>query len=139
MTTSIFTDKSHTPSDQDLASVLGRSKMHWDGIKEYCSDRYGPLTSNWNFPGAKYGWSHRLIQKKRTILYMIPNLKCFDVAFVLGERAAQDALSSDIPQSIKKLIREAKKYVEGIGIRFEIRTKKDVEIVKKLAEIKMMK
>lgn len=139
MITSIFTDKSHIPNDQDLASVLGRSKMHWDGIKEYFSDHYEPLTSNWNFPGAKYGWSHRLIQKKRTILYMIPNLKCFDVAFVLGERAAQTALASDIPHSIKKLIRGAKKYVEGRGIRFEIRTKKDVEIVKKLAEIKMMK
>ena len=70
---------------------------------------------------------------------MIPKPKCFDVAFVLGERAAQSALASDIPHSIKKLIRGAKKYVEGIGIRFEIRTKKDIEVVKKLAEIKMMK
>lgn len=139
MTTSVFTDKSRRPNDQDLASVLGRSKTHWDGIKEYLSDRYQPLTSNWNFPGAKYGWSHRLIHKKRTVLYMIPNLKCFDVAFVLGERAAQTALASDVPRSTKDLIRGAKKYVEGRGIRFPIRTKQDVETVKRLAEIKMMK
>ncbi len=139
MTTSVFTDKNHIPNDQDLTSVLGRSKTHWDGIKKHFSDHYEPLASNWNFPGAKYGWSHRLIQKKRTILYMIPKLKCFDVAFVFGERAAQNALASNIPHSFKNLIRGAKKYVEGIGIRFEIRTKKDVEIVKKLAEIKMMK
>jgi len=80
-----------------------------------------------------------MIQKKRTILYMIPNSKHFLVAFVLGEKAVERALAGDLPDSIKKLIRSAQKYVEGRGIRFEVRTKKDVEIVKQLAEIKMMK
>ena len=139
MATSIFDDKNHVPSDDDLASVLGRSKMHWDRVKECLADQYAPLTGNWNFPGAKYGWSHRLIQKKRTILYMVPNRRHFLVAFVLGEKAVQKALASDLPDLIKKLIRTAQKYVEGRGVRFEVRTKKDVEIVRKLAEIKMMK
>ena len=70
---------------------------------------------------------------------MIPNSKHFLVAFVLGEKAVERALAGDLPDSIKKLIRSAQKYVEGRGIRFEVRTKKDVEIVKQLAEIKMMK
>ena len=33
MATSIFDDKSHIPNDDDLASVLGRSKMHWDELE----------------------------------------------------------------------------------------------------------
>ena len=35
------------------------------------------------------------------------------------------------------MIDEAKKYAEGRGIRIEIRKKKDLEITKKLAAIKM--
>jgi len=54
MATSIFDDKSHNPNDSDLISVLGRSKMHWDGVREYLADQYAPLTDGWSFPGVKY-------------------------------------------------------------------------------------
>jgi len=139
MAMSIFDDKSHIPSENDLTSVLGRAKLHWDGVKEHLAGRYAPLTYSWNFPGAKYGWSYRLIQKKRTILYMIPHRNHFAADFVLGEKAVQRALAGDLPDPIKNLMLSAKKYVEGRGVRCEVRTKKDVEIVKKLADIKMMK
>ena len=32
----------------------------------------GPVTEDWSFSGAKYGWILRLKRKKRVVLYLIP-------------------------------------------------------------------
>ncbi len=137
MAMSVFDDKNHMPTDDDLAFVLGRSKAHWDALHEYLADRYMPLTHKWGFPGAKHGWSCRLIQQKRTILVLIPDRKYFHVSFALREPALETALSSDLEDSVKQAIRDAPVYAEGRGVRIDVRTKMDAAIVKKLADIKM--
>jgi hypothetical protein len=58
-------------------------------------------------------------------------------AFVFGEKAVTAAEQSTLPESILDMIRNARKYAEGRGIRFEVRGQEDVENVKKLIEIKM--
>jgi hypothetical protein len=78
-----------------------------------------------------------LKQKKRTVLYMTPYRKHFLVGVVLGGKAIKAARASDLPAEVMKIIEEAKKYAEGTGVRLEIRNKKDLEAVKKLAAIKM--
>jgi len=47
------------------------------------------------------------------------------------------AHDSPLPGSILTVIDEAKKYAEGRAVRIEIKNKKDLEITKKLAAIKM--
>ena len=55
----------------------------------------------------------------------------------MGERAVKAAHDSCLPDSVLTVIDEAPKYAEGRGIRIEVRNKKDREIVKELAAIKM--
>lgn len=73
----------------------------------------------------------------RTILYMTPRRRHFLVGFALGEKAVAAARRSDLPASTLALIAEARKYAEGRALRLEIRTKKDLEVAKRLAAIKM--
>ena len=61
----------------------------------------------------------------------------FLTGFVLGEKAVKAAHESDLPTSVLALIEGAPKYAEGRGFRIEIRTKKDLEVTKKLAAMKM--
>jgi hypothetical protein len=42
-----------------------------------------------------------------------------------------------LPVSVLKIIDNAKKYVEGRGVRLEVRSAEDVRNVEKLAAIKM--
>jgi len=44
---------------------------------------------------------------------------------------------SDLPQNIKTTLKNAKKYMEGRGLSIEVKSSKEVEIVKKLVEIKV--
>ena len=137
MALSALDDKSKTPQDGDLVEVLGRAKQRWDELRALASLRYEPLTEHWSFSGKQYGWSLGLKRKKRTVLYLIPCKRHFLVAFVLGEKAVKAARQSDLPAAVVKSINTAKKYVEGRGVRLEVRTKKDLAPVEKLAAIKM--
>jgi hypothetical protein len=137
MALSAFDDKSKAPGVADLEKVLGRSSAHWLNLVEHAASEYPPLEELWNFAGAKWGWSLRLKQKKRTILYMTPCKNHFLVGFVLGEKAVKVAHAEGLPDAILDAIDQAPKYAEGRAIRIEVRNKKDFENVKKLAAVKM--
>jgi hypothetical protein len=137
MALSAFDNKSKAPRAADLKRVLGRTSVHWDSLRAHIASGYAPLDETWNFSGAAWGWSLRLKQKKRTVLYMTPCKGHFLVGFVLGDKAVKAAHDSTLPDSVLAVIDGAKKYAEGRGVRLEIRKRKDLDSVKKLAAIKM--
>jgi hypothetical protein len=132
-----FADKSQEPQAAELHEVLGRSGARWDELVAFLESEFAPLTVSWGFPGAKWGWSLRLKQRKRTVLYMTPCERHFLVGFALGKKAVQAARAVPLDKSVLALIGAAPKYAEGRGVRLEVRTKSDVESVKQLAVVKM--
>lgn len=137
MALSALDDKSREPDDDLLADVLGKSKGLWDAILAHLAEEYPGVQSEWISAGAKYGWSLRPKYKKRTILYLIPGQDCFTVSFALGEKAVAAAEESSLPEDVLAAIRSARPYVEGRGVRIEVKRRTDVETVKTLVAIKM--
>lgn len=137
MALSAFEDRSSEPQAAHLQTVLGRSGRLWGQLVAHVETEFAPAAASWNYAGAKWGWSLRLKQKKRTVLYMTPCNRHFLVGMVFGEKAVAAARSSLLPGSIMALIDEAPRYAEGRGFRVEVRLKKDLEAVKELAAIKM--
>ena len=117
---SIFSDKAVLPSDQAVVAKLDLSYKYWSQIKEYVLERYLDGICEWNFPGKKYGWSFRIKDKRRAIIYFLPRDNYFKVAFVFGQKATDIILNSDISESIKNELAQARKYAEGRGIRIEV-------------------
>lgn len=137
MDTSIFTDKTEIPDDFLLSAALGDLFGVWMNIREYVFDVYPKATEEWNLPGQKYGWSYRIKDKKRAIIYLLPRDKFFLVAFVFGEKATKEALSGKISSEIKTTIESARVYAEGRGFRIEVKNKDIIEDIKKLIDIKL--
>lgn len=137
MALSAFDDKSREPQEADLRRVLGRSRARWDELVAAIGADYPPLDRSWVFSGARWGWSLRLRQKKRTILYLTPCERHFVVGFALGEKAVRAAHAVPLPPALLAAIDAAPSYAEGRGVRMEVRTKKDVEAVRQLAAVKM--
>ena len=137
MAFSAFDDKSHEPEASELQETLGRAGARWDELVTYIASEYAPLTTTWGFAGAKWGWSLRLTQKKRAVLYMTAQIRYFLVGFALGEKAVRAAHAIPLDESVLTLIDEAPKFAEGRGVRIEVRTKHDIETVKRLAAVKM--
>jgi hypothetical protein len=136
METNIFNNKTETPDNNLLREALGDLYTEWMEIRDYAFKVYPKSMEEWNFPGQKYGWSFRIKDKKRAIIYLLPRDKYFLVAFVFGEKATADALGSYITNDIKAIIESARVYAEGRGFRLEIRSREYIEAIKKLIDIK---
>jgi hypothetical protein len=68
---------------------------------------------------------------------MVPCPGYFVASFALGERACLATQRSGLPAPVLEIIQHAPKYPEGRGVRLEVRGKKDLANVEKLALIKM--
>jgi len=137
MAFSFFDDKEHQPEDSDLVEALAETQRYWDDLKSILAENFQPLAADWGFSGKKWGWSLRIKQKARTILYMTPRSGHFVVGFALGQKAVDAAHATDLPRSVLELIDAAPKFAEGRGVRLEVRTEDDQRSVVRLADVKM--
>ena len=137
MALSALDNKSVEPAAGELAKALGPSEEVWCHLIFQMEAEYGPLSEVWSFAGAKYGWSLRLKQKKRTVLYLIPQTGSFLVGIVLGDRALSLLRRDDLNSETLLLIDEAPRYGEGTGFRIPVRTVPDCTEVEIVIEAKM--
>ena len=124
------------PSASELAARLGKAIDRWNKIVDSVSVNFAPVDQVWKSSKNDFGRVCLLKQKKRTLLYIIPESGVVQVAIVLGDRAVGIALSSALAEKFKNLIREARPYVEGRGIRFDVKSAGDVSSVIELIRIK---
>jgi hypothetical protein len=132
-----FIGRTRIPTDADVAAVLGPAKPLWDSIVVEMAQELGLADREWKSYGAKYGWALRLQRGKRNIVHLAPSHGCFNVLFILGDRAVSAARASRLGRAATKLIDEAPHYPEGTGIRLEVRRERDVPLIRKLARIKL--
>ena len=134
---SIFMDKTKKPDLKDLKEVLGDNFNVWNDIRDFTLKSYPKAIEEWNYPGAKYGWSFRIKDNKRAIIYLLPYQSHFKVAFVYGQKATDQALAGNISMEIKEIIKSAPVYAEGRGFRIEITGKEILKDIQELIAIKL--
>jgi hypothetical protein len=133
MSPNAFIGRTQAPTDDDLSAELGAARALWD---ELLTELALPI-QEWNSYSPKAGWSLKLKLKKRTIVYLAPCHGSFRVAFVLGAKAVEAARQAKLSKTLMKIIDEAPRYPEGTGVRLEIKARRDLAAVKKLAAIKL--
>ncbi|UOU96794.1 DUF3788 domain-containing protein [Chryseobacterium daecheongense] len=135
--TSLFTDKSLQPTQADLEKALGKNYINWEELFYFTLNTFPESTFGWHYSGQKFGWSFRISDKKRVLLYLLPRDRFFKAAFVFGDRAVEEITSSNVAELIKLELINAKKYAEGRGIRIEVKDISLIEDLKKLIVIKI--
>ncbi len=125
------------PSMAELHRALGRSVSAWPGIISGLEEHYSPLELEWRASQLEFGRMCLVRYKDRTLLYLTPMAGQLLVGIVLGERAYELAMASKLRAAIKKMLSDAKPYVEGRGIRFVVKSASDVAQVLLLVECKM--
>ncbi len=137
MALSAFDDRSHPPRSGELKKTLAASAPLWSRLIQDVATGHGPVSEQWSFSGAKFGWSLRLKRKDRVILYLTPQAGAFLVGVVLGEKAARAAHDEGAPAPVVELIEAAPRYAEGRGIRMTVSARKDLDVARRLASLKM--
>lgn len=134
---SIFIDKTVKPTDKDLADRLDSKYKLWQRIHDLVLSKYPNGLAEWNYSGLKYGWSFRIKDKKRAIIYLLPRDQYFKVAFVFGDKAVSKIMESGISKDIKTEINQATKYAEGRGIRIDVKNDSVIFDIEQLIDIKL--
>lgn len=134
---SIFTDKTVKPTDKDLADKLDSKYELWQRIHDLVLSKYPNGLAEWSYSGLKYGWSFRIKDKKRAIIYLLPRDQYFKVAFVFGDKAVSKIMESGISKDIKTEINQATKYAEGRGIRIDVKNDSVIFDIEQLIDIKL--
>lgn len=134
---SIFMDKSLVPTDTDLKQILGDKYELWMQIRDRVYEKYPQGIEEWNFPGKKYGWSFRIKDKKRAIVYFLPRDHAFLVAFVFGGKAFNVIRESKVSAQIISDLESAKVYAEGRGVRIPVPDKSALKDIYSLIDIKL--
>jgi hypothetical protein len=138
MSANVFIDKLAKPDDQALVRALGTTYPLWAEIEKHVATEHSESTEEWKYYGPKSGWTLKTLRKKRNLFFFTPYQGYFLIAFVFGDRAVAEILKSDLPKAMIEEVTNAKKYAEGRGLRVEVKTRRDVESVKKLISIKVM-
>lgn len=120
---SIFLDSTYCPTDIQLTEALGENYRFWETLRDAALKSGKVETEGWYFGGKKFGWSYRISDKKRVLIYLLPRDGFFKVAFVFGEKAIEEVKKSAINSNLIEELIAAKKYAEGKGIRFSVSTK----------------
>lgn len=133
----VFKDKSNKPTEKDLLETLGSTFDLWKKIVEFVMTKYPLGQEEWNFSGAKRGWSFRIKDEKRAIIYLLPRGKYFIVSFALGQKAVDVVLESDMFSGLKTELEQAKKYAEGSGIQLMVKDGSVLYDIEQLIDIKL--
>lgn len=134
---SIFTNKTLPPTDKDVAEKLGSNYNLWQQVHALVLIKYPKGLSEWNYPGEKYGWSFRIKDKKRAIIYLLPRDQYFKVAFVFVDKAVNKIMESGISDGIKTEINQATKYAEGRGLVINVTNNLILKDIELLIDIKL--
>ena len=137
METSYFTDLTKTPATKDLKIAIGDLFSTWMEIRDYTFEKYPAAIEEWFVSVKKFGWSYRIKDKKRAIVYFSPKAEMFIVSMVFGQKATDQILASDISNSIKTDLMNSKVYMEGRVLRIDVIDNLPVADIKKLIEIKI--
>jgi|SRR5271157_35336 len=132
-----FIGKKKKPEENELTAALGPAKAAWDRLIGRLAADCNLAVAEWNSYSPKYGWSLRLKVKKRNIVYLVPRLGGFSVAFVFGDRAMAAARLSKLPRKVARILAEGKRYPEGTAFRMGVTGARDIPAIVKLAAIKL--
>ncbi len=131
-----FAGHAALPTIEEVDTTLGPSAPLWHALVEW-AHQHGAVAEEWKCTSPKHGWSLRLQQKKRNIVYLSPCAGCIRVAFLLSDRAMEAARTARLPKRVLEELERAPRYPEGTGLRLMVRQHKDLPAIEKLAQIKM--
>jgi hypothetical protein len=117
----------------------GRAAHLWSSLLDGLSADHGPFEERWAANAKTGWWTLRLVQRRggRTVIYLTVEDTGFVAGLVLGERAAGAARDAGLSPAFLAALEAAPRYAEGRGLRVPVRTRSDVEDVRRAAALKM--
>ncbi len=130
-------DSSQPSGPADLNQRLGEAASLWESAIVHVRGRSPNVIETWHFVSSEIGWSLRLVERKRILVYLTPGDGQFRVGLVLGKKAVLEAREAGLSKETVAILDAAPTYAEGHGVRFDVASALDLEMFRELFAIKV--
>jgi hypothetical protein len=136
MDTLLLTDKSITPNDEIIASLIGENYIYWEKLMSGIHDQFKDISLEWkNYKDSKC-WLMPVVRKKKSLCWISLANNTTKVSFWFGKSIEPLVEKSDLSESLKEQFRVAKVNKMGRGFSILLSNEKDLEDVFSIIEFK---
>lgn len=133
----VLTDKNIYPSEDVISSHLGKNSKHWTALFAEIDECYPDIKSEWRFYNDVKCWLMKSVQNKKTVFWLSVIPGTFRTTFYISAKNKGLVAKSAIPDGLKKQYRDKLKKVKFPGITVAVKSKKDVNEIIKLIDLKL--
>lgn len=137
MNTQVLTDKDLFPTEEIIFSHINKAKTHWLSLFEYIKSNYNDLNPEWRFYNDGKSWLMKVFKKTKTVFWLSVKKNLFSVTFYFTDKTEKEIFNSSISDELKENFKNCKRFNKIRAITVIVKSKKDVQFVKTLIEIKL--
>ncbi|HEY4976655.1 MAG TPA: DUF3788 family protein [Gaiellaceae bacterium] len=130
-----FTDRTSRPGEAEIETALAGAVTLWKELAAFVEDSFR-VRSDWKFYGKNYGWLLAYKKSGKALVSLYPNAGSFTAQVILKDdqlaRVPRELLIPELEAAIER----AKPYAEGRWIFLSVVFKRELEVAKKLIEIR---
>lgn len=138
MSIGIFTDKVCKPSIDDMFEAVSASKVNLKALFGIIEENF-KAQSEFKFYGINYGWALNFRKSGKSLISIYPGDNMFTVQIILDRMQAENAISSNISESIKSIISNTEEICEGKWIYIKVTPTSEINDIQTLLKIRMKK
>lgn len=138
MSIGIFTDKSCKPSIDDMLEAVSASEVNLKALLGIIEANF-KAKSEFKFYGRNYGWALNFRKSGKSLISIYPGNNMFTVQIILDRLQAENAISSDMSESIKGIISNTEEICEGKWIYIKVAPTNEIKDIETLLNIRMKK
>ncbi len=133
----ILTERDQFPTEKVIFSHIGKSKIFWESIFSNIHTNHPDFIEQWRYYNDGKCWLLKITKKSKTIFWLSVLRESFRITFYFGDKAEPAILDSTISNELKEQFKNGKRYNKIRGITLITGSKKDIEDVSSLIEIKL--
>jgi hypothetical protein len=135
MAYSLFADKTHQPSMEEMLGVLGPARLGWEQLSVFIEENYR-VTQDWSFYGKNYGWAVRYRKGGKALASLYAGDCSFTVLMILDPDQIDRTRGLPLGPQVSKVIEDAHPYPEGRWLFIKVTSESDLNDVRQLLAIR---
>jgi hypothetical protein len=132
-----FTERTTQPGEAEIESTLAGAAPLWKDLVAFVENSFR-VCSDWKFYGKNYGWALAYKKSGKALVALYPGVRSFTALFILKDDQIARVPSELLIPGLRAAIDTANPYAEGRWIFLTVASEHELEVAKKLIEIRVV-
>ncbi len=133
----VLTDKNQFPTDDVIASHIGKKLALWNALFAHIHAEHPDFVEQWRYYNDGHSWLMNVSRKKKTVFWLGVITGTFRITCYFTDKAAPAIRASTLSAGLKETFLGGKRFGKLGAITITFAKKSDVEDAKALIALKL--